>query len=1499
MSSWSYQDQNLVYRASTGWTEDLDMPSLRHVGKSNSSNGRVFTPTTSTAVEDALPLPVLAHTKTRLFSSQRKKKTVRVGGFAVHWAKFKRRVGTGTAPSSSSLIGESTGGSTNNTRRTEVVLGDDDETVDEVVVDRVWSDDMDIKTSITHSEHGGSPEKSGGSHPVGPSTSEHEILQEGFWNTFSPIVFIRWRLWPAISEIFNSNFADPKSEAHYAQENWFIKKSLALWASLWFILNWILGCIFAKPLFQMPDKIFYYGIAPAFSIPIILMVMYDWPRDRSNIYQTILTISIWCWSVRVPLNTALLAVQNMEACGTVAKEQEIEFSALEGSLSMMSKVLNDVLDFNRMDSGKFESVFRPYGFHQVMRSLFIPLRLTTNARGLDLEIELDPRIDQVARRAAYEAMGQSNEVITQHMLDHPHVEGVVIGDESRLRQIITNLASNACKFTPAGGKLSIKTKLILPSVDTPDVGHEEEQANGVSDPDGHPPLSATYLSRHNNETKAPATLEWIVVRIEVTDTGYGIRHRDIVQNKLFSAFNQTEQGRTQGGKGTGLGLALVRQIVKLSGGRLGVRSKVGQGSTFWVELPLGVGRKTLINSYNPDETPRTGSEQGSHTTTDIEKVRLAAKTGNSMPRSTTRSLSMAVDAAALRASQLPPESARSSSAMQSIMEQGPSTLSIDFLQLNWFAAGRVELVLQRHGSHSPVLTRTEMPSPEKTQQIIDGSIINGSALPTEPLPTTEPLQTTEPPSSTTTPKPAVQRPTYVALPSPQSFQMDAHPTSNSITSVRSDSSSSSPLAQFDSTYTRGSPSSSTPAISIEPGLPVLVVDDDPLTRTLMKRILTRLGCNVSTAENGEVALEMILGPSGALTPSSDASGNLGPILEQDTEGQEYTAEGKFSIVFLDNQMPVLSGLKAVSKLRELGRKDLIVGVTGNALLTDQQEYLEAGADRGLQMPHENSPPPSPPSPSIDTKLSRKREREVSLEPVSDADPPREHKETRTPAKKNRTQLATTTEEEDGGARSRSNSRSPPQSDSPPHEMKIRVRQISQGVEDINWRSTQVVTPDRDIVIDPATPHPSREEKDQDTPLGDSIEEPADSEVGSTVTNSELADAESGDKNLKRKFLERGTSQGPQDFGDNSKTPSEPLKRPRDDAGTDDNPRETKRPSPPPEPKSPRTQKKGATASTPKLSGFMAYASTTSPFAAVKGQNIFASHKAASPPPFNHTPTQPISIFGTSSAEASGSSTPSFQHSGFEGFASSTSPFASVSRSKSPILGSTSKLGRNKSPPRRGNISNSNAFSPYAGGSQSFAIPATKRARAGSPSSSSRSSMERTPGLSVFGSNGGATSDSGAEDDKDDGASFGAKLRAGKDEDDEGKSDEEQGKFILSEQDVLTGEEDEQTVHQVRGKLFSLVGGNQWKERGTGTLKLNVKREDGSGARLVMRKEAVYTLLLNVTLFPGMRCSLAQDPRYLRFSVIEEGAAMHYNLRLANAKITKELLDEINAYIPSI
>ncbi|KAJ7019790.1 hypothetical protein C8F04DRAFT_1146674 [Mycena alexandri] len=570
----------------------------------------------------------------------------------------------------------------------------------------------------------------------------------------------------------------------------------------------------------------------------------------------------------------------------------------------------------------------------------------------------------------------------------------------------------------------------------------------------------------------------------------------------------------------------------------------------------------------------------------------------------------------------------------------------------------------------------------------------------------------------------------------------------------------------------------------------------------------------------------------------------------------------------------------------------------------------------------DSPPASPPSPAnsdTETKSSRKREREVSLEPATtpkstaDSDPlVREYKDARTPAKKNRLHLDSTAEEENGViTRSRSPSMGLDVSVSPPQEMKIRVRQISQGVEDLSWQNMKNATPEKSTALAPFVDgHLEDESADGSTEIKVDAEEPPSSdgavdvsfaddaarEPSSALPSRVDSDSDSGEKEkgLKRKFLERGTSAGPPENGDKPNDPAEPLKRLRDDPDKDENPRETKRPSPPPEQDA---RKSPPPPAAPKLTGFMAYASSSSPFAAVKGQNLFASKKttstvpfAASTPPVNSGAVSPFApVLGEPSSPPSSTKRAVF--------GSSSSPFAAATKAKQDILGSTSKLGRARSPPRRATPAGANAFSAYASsGVQGFALPAAnKRVRSGSPDDSRASSLEgATPADGALPSNGSA--DSSAEDEHD--SSFGAKLRAAKDEEEEGKSDEEGAKPVLTEQEFTTGEEDEETLHQVRGKLYSLVDGTQWKERGTGTLKLNVRRSDGGGARLVMRKEAVYTVLLNVTLFHGMRCTLAQDPRYLRLSVLEGGVATHYNLRVGSAKAAQELMNEINANLPA-
>lgn len=173
---------------------------------------------------------------------------------------------------------------------------------------------------------------------------------------------------------------------------------------------------------------------------------------------------------------------------------------------------------------------------------------------------------------------------------------------------------------------------------------------------------------------------------------------------------------------------------------------------------------------------------------------------------------------------------------------------------------------------------------------------------------------------------------------------------------RQDSSASAPPALGQNTSVATVPVSisaveSAPATPSEP-LSILVVDDDALTRKLMTRMLTRLGCTVTTAENGVKALEILL--ASMFTPSETASpSTMVPSTPGTTNSSPDALTNQprfFDVVFLDNQMPQMSGLETIARLRAAGREDLVVGVTGNALIRDQDEYLTAGVDHVLIKP---------------------------------------------------------------------------------------------------------------------------------------------------------------------------------------------------------------------------------------------------------------------------------------------------------------------------------------------------------------------------------------------------------------------------------------------------------------------------------------------------------------------------------------------------------------------
>ncbi|SCV67792.1 BQ2448_5403 [Microbotryum intermedium] len=648
--------------------------------------------------------------------------------------------------------------------------------------------------------------------------------------------------------------------------------------------------------------------------------------------------------VRVPLNTASLVVQQWKALGLIDPNSEaaVEFQALDSSLTAMSQVLNDTLDFTRMERGGFTSVSRPFSLHDVMNSIFGPLKLDAHARGLAFETALDLRIDDVAKRAMYPE-GTNIDPIAEG-------DGWMMGDEMRLRQVINNLASNACKFTPAGGTISIVTRLVFPD---PECGSEDWRKHSTStdmtavdgDESKATTLSSNRLEQHNVATSPadPPQKRVLVARIEVRDTGVGIKTRAMAGDRsLFSAFVQTEIGRQQAGKGTGLGLSLVRQIVMLSGGRLGVKSKVGEGSTFWVEMPFGIGPQAR-------EVDDGFHMVGMH----LEK----ASSSPSPPSNSTHSSDLRFTSSlAYR----PGEPGLGSIGEKDGIEM--KRTSYTFSPPSTMTQPKTFIPLGRDSAENtppatplpPSITRLDNPQ----------SLSITTSFAQEKLTS---VSSALSPSDGAPHRPAGPNHLLSSASAPATMFSSGPPTPNVYASTSVSSSTvtrtSSPVATPGSTVMVGTgPSAaarkSTALEFADGALRVLVVDDDTLTRKLMSRMLERLGCLVSTAENGAIALDMLLGPEHRSTPESGTIGssfsmsNMFSMLATPIEVNPpiSSTTSLYDITFLDNQMPVTSGLQVVQKMRSLGRTDLIVGVTANALRTDQEEYLEQGASFVLTKP---------------------------------------------------------------------------------------------------------------------------------------------------------------------------------------------------------------------------------------------------------------------------------------------------------------------------------------------------------------------------------------------------------------------------------------------------------------------------------------------------------------------------------------------------------------------
>ena len=166
-------------------------------------------------------------------------------------------------------------------------------------------------------------------------------------------------------------------------------------------------------------------------------------------------------------------------------------------------------------------------------------KLEIQATAIDLRDLVESTAEQLAERAQRKGL----QLLVEYETSAPTA---VIGDPIRIRQILTNLLGNAIKFTQHG---DVRVQVTV-----------DPQLSGEADP--------------------------AIVKIAVTDTGSGISPEG--QARLFQSFSQVDGSSTRVHGGTGLGLSICKQLSELMGGAIGVQSVIGQGSTFWVSLPLPI-----------------------------------------------------------------------------------------------------------------------------------------------------------------------------------------------------------------------------------------------------------------------------------------------------------------------------------------------------------------------------------------------------------------------------------------------------------------------------------------------------------------------------------------------------------------------------------------------------------------------------------------------------------------------------------------------------------------------------------------------------------------------------------------------------------------------------------------------------------------------------------------------------------------------------------------------
>ena len=216
--------------------------------------------------------------------------------------------------------------------------------------------------------------------------------------------------------------------------------------------------------------------------------------------------------IRTPMN-AIIGMTQIGKSSSNMEKKDYAFDKIEGASNHLLGVINDVLDMSKIEAGKFELFLAEFDFEKMLQK-------AVNIAGFRLE--------------------EKKQNFTLYL--DSDIPKVLSGDDQRLIQVITNLLTNAVKFTPEMGSIWLKAFF-------------QKEEDGLCS-----------------------------IKIEVKDNGIGVSHEQ--QSRLFSSFTQAETSTSRKFGGTGLGLAICKRVVELMGGEIWVESELGQGSSFIFTVKL-------------------------------------------------------------------------------------------------------------------------------------------------------------------------------------------------------------------------------------------------------------------------------------------------------------------------------------------------------------------------------------------------------------------------------------------------------------------------------------------------------------------------------------------------------------------------------------------------------------------------------------------------------------------------------------------------------------------------------------------------------------------------------------------------------------------------------------------------------------------------------------------------------------------------------------------------